>query len=80
MLVVEQMLFNSYFRAMIWLIYMLGVRAMNEEKLKRRWLKEDELKIDSAISKLSLILRGGKFLWWLLEIGRSACSHTPITH
>jgi len=43
---------------------------MNEEKLKRRWLKEDELKIDSAISQAIENAEGRKFLWWLLEIGR----------
>ena len=43
---------------------------MNEEKLKRRWLKEDELKIDSAVSQAIADKEGRKFLWWLLEIGR----------
>lgn len=43
---------------------------MNEENLKRRWQKEDELKIDSAISKAIVDREGRKFLWWLLEIGR----------
>jgi hypothetical protein len=43
---------------------------MNEEKLKRRWLKEDELKIESAISKAVADPEGRKLLWWLLEIGQ----------
>jgi hypothetical protein len=43
---------------------------MNEENLKRRWQKEDELKIDSAVSKAIVDPEGRKFLWWLLEIGR----------
>lgn len=46
---------------------------MNEEKLKRRWLKEDEFKIDSAVSKFVEDAEGRKFLWWLLEIGRIGC-------
>jgi hypothetical protein len=43
---------------------------MNEQKLKQRWLKEDEAKIDSAVSKAIADSEGRKFLWWLLEIGR----------
>lgn len=43
---------------------------MNEEKLKQRWLKEDEHRIDSAVSKAIADSEGRKFLWWLLEIGR----------
>jgi hypothetical protein len=43
---------------------------MNKEKLKRRWQKEDELRIDSALSKVMADPEGRKFLWWLLEIGR----------
>ena len=43
---------------------------MNEESLKRRWQKEDEFKIDSAVSKAVVDAEGRKFLWWLLEIGR----------
>lgn len=43
---------------------------MNEEKLKERWQKEDELKIDSAVSRFVADREGRKFLWWLLEIGR----------
>jgi hypothetical protein len=43
---------------------------MNKEKLKRRWQKEDELRIDSAVSKAIADAEGRKFLWWLLEIGR----------
>jgi hypothetical protein len=43
---------------------------MNEEKLKKRWLKEDENKIESAVSKSLADPEGRKFLWWLLEIGR----------
>lgn len=43
---------------------------MNEEKLKKRWLKEDEMRIDSAVSKAIEEAEGRKFLWWLLEIGR----------
>src|SRR5882724_266953 len=43
---------------------------MNEENLKRRWQKEDELKIDSAVRKAIVDSEGRKFLWWLLEIGR----------
>jgi hypothetical protein len=43
---------------------------MNEEKLKERWLKQDEFKIDSAINKAVEDIEGRKFLWWLLEIGR----------
>jgi hypothetical protein len=43
---------------------------MNEEKLKRRWLKEDEFSIDSAIGQAVENAEGRKFLWWLLEIGR----------
>jgi hypothetical protein len=43
---------------------------MNEEKLKRRWQKEDEFKIESAVSKFITDAEGRKFLWWLLEIGR----------
>jgi hypothetical protein len=40
------------------------------EKLKRRWQREDERKIESAISKFVADAEGRKFLWWLLEIGR----------
>jgi hypothetical protein len=43
---------------------------MNEEKLKRRWLKEDEQKIESAVSQAIASAEGRKFLWWLLEVGR----------
>lgn len=43
---------------------------MNEESLKRRWQKEDEFKIDSAVSKAIVDAEGRRFLWWLLEIGR----------
>ena len=43
---------------------------MNKEKLKRRWQKEDELKIDSAVSQAISSTEGRKLLWWLLEIGR----------
>lgn len=43
---------------------------MNEERLKQRWLKEDELKIDSAVSKALEDAEGRKFLWWLLKIGQ----------
>lgn len=43
---------------------------MNEEKLKRRWLKEDQQRIDSAVSQAIETEQGRKFLWWLLEIGR----------
>lgn len=43
---------------------------MNEEKLKRRWQKEDEQKIDSAVAALVEHTQGRKLLWWLLEIGR----------
>lgn len=43
---------------------------MNEEKLKRRWLKEDEMRIDSAMSKVIEDADGRKLLWWLLQIGR----------
>lgn len=43
---------------------------MNEEKLKLRWQKEDNLAIESAVSKMVADSEGRKFLWWLLEIGR----------
>jgi hypothetical protein len=43
---------------------------MNKEKLKERWLREDEHKIESAISTAIADAEGRKFLWWLLEIGR----------
>lgn len=43
---------------------------MNVENLKRRWLKEDEGKIESAVNKLIVDPEGRKLLWWLLEIGR----------
>lgn len=43
---------------------------MNEESLKRRWQREDEDRIDSAVSKALADDEGRKFLWWLLEIGR----------
>ncbi len=43
---------------------------MNVEKLKRRWLLEDELKIDSAIAAAVGTREGRKLLWWLLTIGR----------
>jgi hypothetical protein len=43
---------------------------MNEENLKRRWAREDEAKIESAVSKAIADPEGRKFLWWLLEIGR----------
>jgi hypothetical protein len=43
---------------------------MNEESLKRRWEREDNFKIDSAVSKSIVDPEGRKFLWWLLEIGR----------
>lgn len=43
---------------------------MDKEKLKRRWQKEDELHVDSAVSKALADQEGRKFLWWLLEIGR----------
>jgi hypothetical protein len=51
---------------------------MNEEKLKRRWLKEDEHKIESAVSKTLADAEGRKFLWWLLEIGR--IGHQPYAN
>ena len=43
---------------------------MKQESLKRRWNKEDELKIDSAVNKAVVDIEGRKFLWWLLQIGR----------
>lgn len=43
---------------------------MNEEKLKKRWQREDEDRISSAVSKTLEDAEGRKFLWWLLEIGR----------
>lgn len=43
---------------------------MNEEKLKRRWQREDEGQINSAVSKALHDAEGRKFLWWLLQIGR----------
>jgi len=43
---------------------------MNEEKLKKRWAREDEQRINSAVSKFIEDAEGRKFLWWLLEIGR----------
>lgn len=43
---------------------------MNKEKLKQRWLREDENAIDSAISEAVASSEGRKFLWWLLQIGR----------
>lgn len=43
---------------------------MNIETLKKRWLKEDELKIGSAVGKALANVEGRKFLWWLLEIGK----------
>lgn len=43
---------------------------MNEQKLKQRWQKEDELKIDSAVSNAISRADGRKLLWWLLQIGR----------
>ena len=43
---------------------------MNKENLKKRWLKEDEGKIDSAVSKFIADDEGRKFLWWLLQIGQ----------
>lgn len=43
---------------------------VENETLKRRWQKEDEFRIDSAVSKAIEDAEGRKFLWWLLEIGR----------
>jgi hypothetical protein len=43
---------------------------MNVEKLKRRWQRDDEFKIDSAVSQMLESVEGRKFLWWLLGIGR----------
>lgn len=43
---------------------------MNNETLKRRWLKEDEFAIDSALSESLANPQGRKFLWWLLTIGK----------
>jgi hypothetical protein len=43
---------------------------MDIEKLKRRWEREDEDRINSAISKALEDAEGRKFLWWLLTIGR----------
>jgi len=40
------------------------------EKLKRRWQREDEDRIVSAVSQALASSEGRKFLWWLLEIGR----------
>lgn len=40
------------------------------DTLKRRWQKEDDFAIESAISALATHAQGRKFLWWLLEIGR----------
>lgn len=43
---------------------------MTEERLKRRWQKEDELAIESAVNQAISDPQGRKFLWWLLEIGK----------
>jgi hypothetical protein len=43
---------------------------MNIEKMKRRWQREDEDRINSAVSAAISSREGRKFLWWLLEIGR----------
>ena len=43
---------------------------MNEERLKRRWQNEDEIRVNSAIANAIERPEGRKFLWWLLEIGR----------
>jgi len=48
---------------------------MTEDSLKRRWQKEDEFKIDSAVSKAIVDAEGRRFLWWLLEIGK--IGHQP---
>lgn len=42
---------------------------MDLEKLKRRWEREDENKINSAVSKALKDAEGRKLLWWLLRIG-----------
>jgi hypothetical protein len=42
---------------------------MNENKIKRRWQREDEAAISDAIAALQQHRQGRKFLWWLLEIG-----------
>lgn len=43
---------------------------MNPETLKRRWLREDEEKIDNAIDALYKHETGRKLLWWLLTTGK----------
>ena len=43
---------------------------MNNEKLKARWLREDEANINSAVNKAVEDAQGRKFLWWLLQIGQ----------
>ncbi len=43
---------------------------MNEEKLKRRWMREDEGQIDSAILSAIETREGRRYLWWLLRIGK----------
>lgn len=43
---------------------------MNPETLKRRWLREDEQKIDAAVAALLQHEHGRRLLWWLLEQGK----------
>lgn len=43
---------------------------MNEERLKKRWVEQDEAAIDAALTALFQHEHGRKLLWWLLRIGR----------
>lgn len=43
---------------------------MIEQRLRARWLKEDEAAIDAAFSTLLQHGEGRKALWWMLRIGK----------
>lgn len=46
------------------------------DNLKKRWLTEDEGKINAAIVALLPLEQGKKLLWWLLQIG--GVGHQPF--
>src|SRR4051812_28301611 len=43
---------------------------MDENRLKARWQREDDGKIDGAISACHEHENTRRLLWWLLEVGR----------
>lgn len=43
---------------------------MTPETLKRKWLKQEELEIDTAIEALFQHRHGRRLIWYVLELGR----------